>query len=143
MVGPTWVPHVSLTENNKKWWDPRGPHMSVQLNPLFFLLSPHLPYLHLSLLSPRDEKIAYLPLHKIGFAEIPSLKSASLEYHSQLERLRQNAILDKNDPGSSPFLQCRRSSWAATGATMPATMGALPSSSSPPFHPARCARRRP
>nr|BAD10318.1 hypothetical protein [Oryza sativa Japonica Group]BAD12943.1 hypothetical protein [Oryza sativa Japonica Group] len=59
------------------------------------------------------------------------------------KRLRQNAILDKNDPGSSPFLQCRRSLSAATGATLPATMGALPSSSSPPFHPARCARRRP
>lgn len=32
---------------------------------------------------PQDEKIAYLPSHKTGFARIPLLKWVSLEYHPQ------------------------------------------------------------
>jgi hypothetical protein len=40
----------------------------------------------------QEEKIAYLPSHKNGFARIPSLKWASLEYHSQSVGVRCNAI---------------------------------------------------
>lgn len=100
---------------------------------------------------PVEEKIAYLPSHKIAFAGIPSFKLDSIEYNSQQGRLRQNAILDENAPvlllprtnarracrqPRLPPLSCYRCHLAGGdgGAALPVV---------PAFHPTRRNEKRP